>query len=263
MELLTPNMDKVSGFTFIHNGVEAGYPFVEAIKAVQPYVAEMVVVDMQSTDETRVVLERLNVRIVEGTWTPGAAGECLGRNHALHTECMYDTIWHFEADEVFDDCLAQEVARLIDLAITRNIAVPRLQIEQNFQRCRWYPEYVHRVFKKGTVKKSGHTTDCKDFIQRTSIDAGFLWDATNCFRDNWMQRVRNQAELWGGLPRYRHVPYHFTMAPIELHEGEPETMLLKRDHWTWKRSPFDLPDILKPLVGVTDYREHLKCLRLL
>jgi hypothetical protein len=36
-------MTTISGFTFIHNAISSGYPYVD----------EMVVVDMQSTDGTR------------------------------------------------------------------------------------------------------------------------------------------------------------------------------------------------------------------
>jgi len=41
---------KVSGFTFGHNLVEGGYPLVEALLSVYPYVSEMVAVDIESTD---------------------------------------------------------------------------------------------------------------------------------------------------------------------------------------------------------------------
>lgn len=41
----------------IHNDIEGGYPFVEAIEAVRGYVDNVYVVDMQSTDGTRGILE--------------------------------------------------------------------------------------------------------------------------------------------------------------------------------------------------------------
>lgn len=258
MRRMQVRRSKISGFSFIHNGVEAGYPFVQAIQAVESYVDEMVVVDMQSTDETRSVLAKLDVRILDGTWVAGMHERCLEANFDLHSRCSYDIIWFFEADEVFSDSLAREVARWIDPEGIEQISVPRLQLEQNFQRCRWYPEYVHRIFSKGTATKAGHTLDYKGSVQRVPTSAGFLWDLSNCFRDNWLQREKNQAELWGGMHRYRCVPFHFTMAPVEMCTGEPETRLLNQEQWTWMRSPFDLPDSLKSLVGVTDYRIYLR-----
>lgn len=262
---------KISGFTFIHNGVEGGYPFIEAIEAVTPHVSEMVIVDMESTDETVQVLEKYiserlwlycTPRIIEGVWTPGTAGRCLAANHALHTKCTGDVIWHFEADEVFSILLSNIVSNVIETGVY-NISVPRLQVEQNFQRCRWYPEYVHRVFPKGTVKKDGHTTDYSGDAYYIDVKHGFLWDVTNCFRDDWAQRIHNQAELWGGVSNYMFVPYHATVGTAHADSVAQAESLLSQPQWTWKRSPFDLPDSLKQLVGVTSYREHLKCRGLL
>jgi len=261
------NREKISGFSFIYNGVKAGYPFVQAIQAIQPYVDEMVVVDMESTDETRQVLEKLGVRILEGTWLPKQAGQCLGQNLLLNRECEHGIIWQCEADEVYADDLARQVSYEIQENHRTEIAIYRLQVEQNFQRCRWYPTPVHRIFKRGTAVKSGQTTELHrdqgaNAVFEMPPERGFLWDVTNCFRDDWVLRIKQQAELWNESPRYRYVPDRFVEAPIDCPEGQiPD--LLSQERWTWTRSPFDLPDILKPLVGVTDYREYLRCLGLL
>ena len=261
------NRVKVSGFSFIYNGVNAGYPFVQAIQAIQPHVDEMVVVDMESTDETRQVLEKLGVRIIEGTWLPRQAGPCLGQNLLLNEECEHDIIWQCEADEVYAGDLARQVSYEIQENHRTEIAVYRLQVEQNFQRCRWYPTPVHRIFKRGTAVKNGETTmlhreQGANAVFEMPPERGFLWDVTNCFRDDWVARIKQQAELWDGQPRYRYVPDRFVSAPVECSEEKIPAFLSQR-RWTWTRSPFDLPDILKPLVGITDYREYLKCLGLL
>jgi len=255
----------VSGFTFIHNGVEGGYPFVEAIDAIRYYVDEMVVVDMESTDETAKVLSNLGVRVLQGKWIPGIGGACLEQAHLLHKQCKGDVIWHFEADEVYSPGLAYHVwdeIHYIHKKHDDNILVYRLQVEQNFQRIRWYPELVHRVFPRGSVIKRGHTTDvhlANDWASHlTSISpsSGFLWDVTNCFKDDWLARVRNQANLWGGEERYLMVPLHCTR-PLYL-TREQAIEHLQADHWEWKHSPLYLPDNLLELVGVTSYKTHLE-----
>jgi hypothetical protein len=250
-----------SAFTFLHNGVAGGYPFVEAIKMVKIFADEVVVVDMQSTDQTRQVLDKLNVKVIDGQWMPGKAGACLAAAHALHTQCEHDVIWHFEADEVYSGDLAKNVAHAIQHDGMSQIAVWRLQVEQNFQRIRWYPELCHRIFYKGTVEKSGHTTlqHQKGLLDIEVIppECGYLWDVTNCFRDDWITRLKQQAELWGELPQYRYVPYHFTQAPVDLAEGQ-QYLLLDQPQWTWGRSPLDLPPVLRGMVGTTSYREHLE-----
>ena len=43
---------KVSGFSFIRNGVLLGYPFVESIKSILPIVDEFVIAVGESDDDT-------------------------------------------------------------------------------------------------------------------------------------------------------------------------------------------------------------------
>jgi hypothetical protein len=248
-------MTTISGFTFIHNALHGGYPIVEAIAAVRPYVGEIVVVDMESDDGTRELLENLDVRILDGYWEPGYPGRCLANAHALHKQCAGDVIVHFEADEVFS-------RRLIDACIwyvrdydALNLSVWRLQVEQNFQRIRWYPELVHRVFPRlaGTIKQ-GHTTNHHGNAAGVHPAYGFLWDVTNCFRDNWRGRVEQQAELWGSTPSLLIVPLHAKHALFPDSVDE----FLAQPHWTWRATPLDIPDILKPLVGKTRYEPDVQ-----
>ncbi len=262
-------MTSISGFTFIHNAIAGGYPIVEAIRAVQPYVDEVVVVDMQSTDGTRELLEKMflfsqkfvfdqrhaaDIRVVDGYWGNNA-GETLREAHSQYIQCNGDVIIHFEADEVYDDNLLRTMVNFIKQDIV-DISVYRLQLEQNFQRCRWYPEPVHRVFPKyANTRKHGHTTDRHS--QATAIDPehGFLWDITNCFRDNWLDRINKQAELRDTNPQ-------FVMAGLHcLHEAEIDVeqavLRLKDSHWRWTKTPFDIPRILKPLVGMTKYEPKI------
>jgi len=250
-------MNGISGFTFVHNGMDSGYPFVEAIQAVKPYVDEVVAVDMESTDKTRQVLKNLGCRIIDGFWEPGAGGACLAKNHALHEQCKHGMIWHFEADEVFSRALAEKVHQIIveDLVLGEphiNISVPRVQVVENFQRARWYPEWVHRIFPKGSVKKVGHTTDHVGGTVGLGVNYGFLWDCPVTFRDNWIPRQMKQAELWGHEPKFLVTPQHVTEDKrwLTLEEaGEYK----KEKHWTWLASPFDLPMVLRPCVGKVQY----------
>jgi len=256
---------KVSGFTFVHNGVAGGYPFVEAIHAVLADVDEVVVVDMQSTDETRKVLDQLDVRVIDGVWTPGAAGHCLKWNHALHHKCEHDLILHFEADEVYDPHVSSAIHRAIYDG-KEQISVYRLQVEQNFQRIRWYPELVHRVFPKNSVVKDGHTTDYAQRGEPTYVlpqTYGYLWDVTNCFRDEWVSRNTQQAELWGNEPKHRYTSYHAAQGFMTCENAESVRELLSQPHWTWTETPLDLPMNLELLIGYTSYRDRLKLLGLL
>jgi hypothetical protein len=240
----------ISGFTFVHNALSGGYPIEQAIESVRPYVDEIVAVDMQSTDGTRDLL--FDTHVVSGAWDC-KAGETLANAHRLHTECQGDIIVHFEADEIWSPTLLAQAIHLVKQG-QQDIAVYRLQLEQNFQRCRWYPEPVHRVFPRGSVTKEGHTTDRHNEAVVIRPEWGYLWDVTNCFKSTWKKRIEQQAELRQDEPNYLHVPLHAT-GKRQMVSGVQIEEFLIQDHWTWNRSPFDLPDILLPLVGNADLYE--------
>lgn len=256
-------MKTISGFTYGHNLIDSGYPIVESICAIQPYVDEVVVVDMQSTDNTREVLEKMAkvpsnhystlapIKIMDGFWG-NEAGKTLREAHNFYVKCSGDIIVHFEADEVYEDRLIKRIIGCINAGY-EHIAVYRLQLECNMQRCRWYPEPVHRVFPRlSNVRKEGHTTDqhTKAFVLEPKN--GFLWDITNCFRDNWMNRVKKQAELRNTKPQYIMTPIH-SLHEAEITERDASFIIFGGKHWTWTETPFAIPEILRPLVGMTKY----------
>jgi len=238
---------KISGFSFGHNLIESGYPIVESIWSILDWVDELVVVDMESTDGTKKLLEKLGAKVIDGKWG-NKAGETLADAHRLNNSCTGDIILHFEADEVWDENLIWEVSNLIEQG-HQNLAVYRIQLEQNFQRCRWYPELVHRVFPRGSIIKEGHTTNKHNDAKIVPMEIGMVWDCTNCFRDNYLVGIKNKAELWNEQPTYRYTPIHFTH-PIETKNWMD---ILQGDHWEWTETPFKIPKILKPLVGKTKY----------
>jgi len=245
---------KISGFTFIHDALSGGYPFVESISAVRPYVDEIIAVDIESTDGTYAILDKLCDRVFTSSWD---GRDTTPRAFMKHTECKGDIIIFFEADEVYDDNLLSEILWAIERGHD-NLAVWRIQVEQNFQRVRQYPIPVHRVFPKGGGSYHIHPTNLPD-DPRYSIhilpqSAGYLWDCSNVFRDTWFQRKQNQSEIWGE-PRSLMVAEHFT-EPVEINRIEEENRLGEA-HWLWKSTPLNIPAILLPLVGVTHYDPKL------
>lgn len=242
-------MVKLSGFTFIHNAIANGLPIFEAIKAVQPFVDEMVVVDMGSTDGTRELLHKTGATIHAMPWIANRA--YFNEIFLKHSEyCSGDVIIFFEADEVYDDKLLREIILHVELLDIKDIAVHRLQLEQNFQRCRWYPTTVHRVFPRGGGSYVQHPVKHPSNIFTIMMEYGLLWDVSNCFRDNIQARREDARQIWGQARRL-YVREHFTQ-PVEVNEKE-EAQILQEPHWEWTITPFNIPDVLKPLVGKTKY----------
>lgn len=236
----------ISGFTFVHNALEGGYPIFEAIKVVHPYVDELIIVDMASDDGTRELLEKMKyIKLLTSSWHREAHLEAW----KLRWHCQGDVTIFFEADEVYDPYLLHQVCQEIQQG-NYNLAVYRLQLEQNFQRCKWYPVPVHRIFPTRQGSYHEHPTHCPDYVKIIPPEHGFMWDISGCFRDNQAARKANQAVLFGA-PRHLLVPEHFTQA-YELSPDE-EISRLQEPHWTWTRTPFAIPDVLKPLVGKTRY----------
>lgn len=102
-------LKKISGFTFIRNGVMLGYPFVESIKSLLPLVDELVIAAGNSNDATLEKLSKINsekIRIVNTVWddTKRSGGAVLAEqtNIALQN-CKYEWCVYLQADEVLHE----------------------------------------------------------------------------------------------------------------------------------------------------------------
>lgn len=101
---------KVSGFTFIRNGIQLDYPFREAIRSILPLVDEMVVAVGNSADETRSAVEALDpkIKIIDTIWDDSLRQG--GKVLALETDkakaaCSIDSTWliYIQGDESFHE----------------------------------------------------------------------------------------------------------------------------------------------------------------
>jgi glycosyltransferase involved in cell wall biosynthesis len=100
---------KISGFTFIRNGITLGYPFVPAIRSLLPLCDEVIVNVPHSTDDTLKAVAAIGdpkIRIVESEWddTQRKAGLALSHhtNIALD-QCTGDWCVYIQADEALHE----------------------------------------------------------------------------------------------------------------------------------------------------------------
>src|SRR5436309_91049 len=100
---------KISGFTFIRNGVELGYPFVPAIRSLLPLCDEIIVNVPRSTDGTLASVRALNdpkIRVIETEWDDSqrSAGRVLSHHTNLALDqCTGDWCVYIQGDEVLHE----------------------------------------------------------------------------------------------------------------------------------------------------------------
>ncbi|MEI6079557.1 MAG: glycosyltransferase family 2 protein [bacterium] len=97
---------KVSGFTFVRNGIKFDYPFRESILSILPLVDEMIVNVPESDDETLKAVKGIKdpkIKIFETKW--GGEAPSGGKILSHHTnlalqKCTGDWCFYIQADEI-------------------------------------------------------------------------------------------------------------------------------------------------------------------
>jgi hypothetical protein len=97
---------KISGFSFVRNGVSLYYPIVESIKSVLPLVDEFVIAVGEGNDDTRERIVNINdpkIRIIDTVWEEKYFKK--GMINSIQTDiamkqCTGDWLFYLQADEV-------------------------------------------------------------------------------------------------------------------------------------------------------------------
>jgi glycosyltransferase involved in cell wall biosynthesis len=96
----------ISGFTFIRNGVELGFPFEASIRSLLPLVDEFVVVVGKSNDDTMERIQAIGspkIRVIESIWNERMAdrGFVYAQQKMIaQYACIGDWAFYLEGDEV-------------------------------------------------------------------------------------------------------------------------------------------------------------------
>jgi glycosyltransferase involved in cell wall biosynthesis len=102
---------KVSAFTYVRNGLQLDYPFLESIKSILPVVDEFVVVIGNSTDGTREAVEALQnrkIKITDTVWDDDmrSGGRIFAEQANIGLDNVSkeaDWLFHIQADEVIHE----------------------------------------------------------------------------------------------------------------------------------------------------------------
>ncbi len=102
-------MMKISGFSFVRNGISLYYPIVESIRSILPLVDEFVVAVGKSGDGTRKAIEAIGdpkIRIIDTEWDEKYFKK--GIINAIQTDiakeqCSGDWLFYLQADEVVQE----------------------------------------------------------------------------------------------------------------------------------------------------------------
>lgn len=110
---------KISGFSYVRNGFEFGYPFLEAIQSVLPLCNEFVIAVGDSTDGTREAIAKLDpqkIKIIDTQWDmklrEGGKVFAQQANIALDN-ITSDWAFHIQADEVMHENDLPKIAEAI------------------------------------------------------------------------------------------------------------------------------------------------------
>lgn len=100
---------KISGFSYVRNGIEYDYPFVEAIRSILPICDEFIMVVGDSRDRSREAVENINspkIKIVDTVWNMDMreGGKVFAQQANIGLDHVTgDWAFHIQADEVMHE----------------------------------------------------------------------------------------------------------------------------------------------------------------
>lgn len=275
----------VSACVFIKNNYQGAFCLWESMASLLPFVSEFLVMDLGSTDgtlETLLDLEEHNPKIMvlqKDDFPKKDASVFADLANELIAKCQYDNVLYYQADEIWH----QRLLHQMELRFQRgefDLSFWRIQFRDNFQKIKWFPHIVHRVGPKdnfnfvGDGMNSDRYMSAKlcyeqynggwftrwgsEFDFNGNAKAGDMKEDTpykipvyemitdvslvGGFRDNIPFRRSSHAPLWHEQPTIENIPANAW-----------HVQAINNPDWIKKESPFDLPHILKGLVGETTY----------
>lgn len=268
----------LSACCFIRNTFTGAFMLPETIAQFLPFVDEMVIMDLGSTDGTIEFLYEVTQNpkikvILEGEFPYEDAGVFATLANRLVEWCHNDRVLYWQADEIWHEDVLRLMAQRFEQG-QFDLSFWRIQYRENFQKVKWFPHLVHRVGIKGDGLSEGK----RNFeFNGDGMNTTRSWDAKICSNyggemfPQWgglgqegikpyTNEMITDVSLVGGflenIPERRrmHAPFWHEEPDIE---GLPISQWIERersnDNWYSTASPYNLPKILRWHVGRTKY----------
>jgi glycosyltransferase involved in cell wall biosynthesis len=265
-------IEKVAAFMVVKNGYSLGYPFLEAIRCVLPFVDQFWVSDGYSQDGTLEYLQQLAsnhpiVQVLQHAWpTNRPSGFAIGdvTNMLMDElrEMPFAWLWYVQADELWRPESAYAVRHRIYGTMGDSITVNFLHLQKNFQELQFPPgkesyrqaiRIVRNLPYIQAHRDAWTFEGCRDMVyarDATVVHANSTW------WEHWAAKARSHADnLYQDLPFYK--------VSAEEREAEMAQAGEVPELWTRTVSPFDeqLPEWIKDTVGWPRYQVRDEVLR--
>lgn len=194
---------KISGFTFIRNGNDLGYPFVPSIRSLLALCDEVIVNVPRSTDNTLAAVKAIGdprIRVVETEWDekPRAGGRTLSHHTNLaFKECTGDWCVYIQGDEV----LHEESIPAMRAAMQAELGNPRVQ-GLLVDYTHFYGSFGTYTYSFGWYYKEIRVVRRDPNIQSVGDAQGF--------------RTRDGQKLWVKNSGGKYFHYGFALEPTQM-----------------------------------------------
>lgn len=144
--------DNISAVTFIKDNQKGAFCLWESMASFLPFVTDMMILDLGSTDGTLEILNEIaksnvRVRVEHSTFPVQDASAFADVANQCISLAVYDNVLFWQADEIWHE---QLLLRMEDYFRQGkfDLVFWRYQLKENFQVMKWLPHRVHRVGPK-------------------------------------------------------------------------------------------------------------------
>ena len=203
---------KVSGFTFVRNGVKYDFPVVEAIRSILPIVDEFIVNVGKSEDNTLGLIRSIGdpkVRIIENVWDEAKQKDGVifreQTDFALD-ECRGDRAFYLQADEVVHEEELPRIRAIMEENLDRpkivGLQFPYLHFYGDYRTLNpcFYHKEIRVIRNNGKVRSIGDAVGfyCTDDPAVKNLKSGpsvrFVKTGCHIYHYGWVKNPRTMLE---------------------------------------------------------------------